>query len=308
MLVVVEDGGGLANRIFVFANVIATGMATAHRVVNPAFRHWANSFEGTVGDAMAVFPRRRRALFGGPLFARIVASLSYRSCRILAGSRRGPFRAMSLSWPQHCDLDRPEEIADLRRRRLVLLKGWLFRNPSGVERCAARIREFFRPTSEIREEADRVVAAARSGADVLVGVHVRHRDYRDFMEGRYFYPFPTYVDLMRSLAVRVAPRRAAFLVCSDETQDRSAADDLRVTFSTMGPVQDLWALSRCDMVMGPPSTFSAWAAFLGEAPLWELDEARCEPDPKSFAVPLPVPRPPEGSPSAPRGADARQGS
>jgi hypothetical protein len=308
MLVVVEDGGGLANRLFVFANVIATGVVTAHRVVNPAFRHWADSFEGTAGDAMSAFPRRRRALFGSPLFARIAASLSYRACKVLAGTRRGPVRVMSLSWPQHYDLDSPEEAADLRRRRLVLFKGWLFRNPSGVESCAARIRDFFRPISDIREEADRVVAAARSETDVLVGVHVRHRDYRDFMEGRYFYPFPTYVDLMRSLAARVAPRRAAFLVCSDEAQDRSAADDLRVTFSTMGPVQDLWALSRCDMVMGPPSTFSAWAGFLGEVPLWELDEARCEPDPENFAVPLPVPRPPDRSPSAPHRADARQDS
>jgi hypothetical protein len=308
MLVVVEDGGGLANRLFVFANVIGTGLATSHRVINPSFRHWADSFEGTAGDAMSTFPRRRRALFGGNLAARIAASLSYRSCRILAGSRRGPLRAISLNWPQHCDLDSPRELTDLRCRRLVLFKGWLFRNPSAVQRHAALIRDFFQPVSDIRDEAERAVTEARSGCDVLVGVHVRHRDYRQFMEGRYFYPFPTYVDLMRSLAARLAPRRAAFLVCSDEAQDRSAANDLLVTLSTMDPVQDLWALSRCDLVMGPPSTFSAWAAFLGKVPLWELDGPHCEPNPSDFAVPLPVPRPPLESSSATREENTGQGS
>ena len=200
MLVIVEDGGGLANRLFVFANVIATGLATGHRVVNPAFRRWADSFEGTGGDAMSSFPRRRRAFFGGHLSARLAASLSYRSCRALGGSARGPVRAVTLRWPQHCDLDAAQELADLQRRSLVLLKGWLFRNPSGVERHAALIRDFFQPTPAIRGEADRVVATARPTDHVLVGVHVRHRDYRNFMGGKFFYPFATYVALMQSVA------------------------------------------------------------------------------------------------------------
>jgi hypothetical protein len=68
-----------------------------------------------------------------------------------------------------------------------------------------------------------VVEAARPKGDFLVGVHVRHRDYRSFMDGRYFYPFTTYVELMRSVAAMVAPRRAAFFVCSDEAQDLSIA-------------------------------------------------------------------------------------
>lgn len=292
MLVVVEDGGGLANRLFVFANTIATGQMTGHRVINPAFRGWAGSFEGTAGDAMSTYPRRKRPVFGGPLCARIAASLSYRTCTILGSSGHGPVRATTLIWPRHCDLDTPEEVADIRRRRLVLLKGWLFRNRTGIERHAAAIRRFFQPIPAIRSEADRVVEGARAARDLLVGVHVRHGDYREFMGGKYFYPFATYVDLMRCVAAMVAPRRAAFLVCSDAEQDASLASDLAVTLSTMGPVHDLWALSRCDLLMGPPSTFSEWAAFVGESPLWQIDDPDRSPDRESFRVPLPVPKPP----------------
>ena len=222
MLVIVEDGGGLANRLFVFANVIATGLATGHRVANPAFRHWAESFEGTAGDSLCLYPRRRRSLFGGPFPARIAASLSYRCTGLLAGSPGiGTVRAISLLWPEHCDLDAPATTAVLQRHRLVLLKGWLFRNRSGIERHTALLRDFFQPVPAIRSEADRVVDSAREQGDILVGVHVRQRDYRSFMNGRYLYDFPTYVDLMRSVAENVAPRRAAFLICADEEQDPS---------------------------------------------------------------------------------------
>jgi hypothetical protein len=297
MLVVVEDGGGLANRLFVFANVIVAGIATGHRVANPAFRGWAKSFEGTAGDSLSFYPRRPWALFGDRVSARIVASLSYRLSKPLARSiGSGPLRAITLNWPQHCDLEAPATMADLQRRRLVLLKGWLFRSPSGIDSHGAALRDFFRPVPAIRRQAEAVVDAARSGGDLVVGVHVRHRDYRVFRNGEYFYPFETYVALMRSLAAKVAPRKASFLVCSDEAQDISGVEEPPVTLSTMGPVHDLWALSRCDLVMGPPSTYSAWAAFLGETPLWEIGDPDREPDPTRFTVPSPVPRLPTQHP------------
>jgi hypothetical protein len=36
------------------------------------------------------------------------------------------------------------------------------------------------------------------------------------------------------------------------------------------PVNDLWTLSKCDFVFGPPSTFSQWASFYGKVPLLHL--------------------------------------
>jgi hypothetical protein len=228
------------------------------------------------------------------LAARLAASLSYRSCSLLAATTGiGAVSAISLRWPKYCDLDDPAVIADLQQRCVVLFKGWLFRNRSGVERHAVELRNFFRPVSTIRHQADRTVEAARQNAEMLVGVHIRHRDYRSFMGGKYFYSLTTYVALMQAVASIHSHKKVAFLICSDEAHDASLADGLKVTFSTMSPVHDLWALSRCELVMGPPSTFSAWAAFLGNVPLWRIDDPRREPDRQAFRVPLPVPNPPE---------------
>jgi len=97
MLIVVEDGGGLANRLFVFANVIVTGLATGHQVANPAFCRWAGSFAGTDGNFLSFFPGRARKFFGGPLPARIAASLTYMCSSPLASSPGiGPVRAIIL--------------------------------------------------------------------------------------------------------------------------------------------------------------------------------------------------------------------
>lgn len=33
---------------------------------------------------------------------------------------------------------------------------------------------------------------------------------------------------------------------------------------------DLYALSQCNYIIGPPSTFNAWASFIGDVPLCTL--------------------------------------
>jgi hypothetical protein len=35
-------------------------------------------------------------------------------------------------------------------------------------------------------------------------------------------------------------------------------------------VGDLYALARCDYIMGPPSTYTQWASFYGNQPLYHL--------------------------------------
>jgi hypothetical protein len=36
-------------------------------------------------------------------------------------------------------------------------------------------------------------------------------------------------------------------------------------------VGDLYALARCDYIMGPPSTYTQWASFYGNRPMLSLD-------------------------------------
>jgi hypothetical protein len=39
-------------------------------------------------------------------------------------------------------------------------------------------------------------------------------------------------------------------------------------------VEDLYAFAGCDLLVGPPSTFTAWAAFYGEVPLLHVEDPR----------------------------------
>lgn len=54
--------------------------------------------------------------------------------------------------------------------------------------------------------------------------------------------------------------KVRFEIFSDENAVRSAEDDQTL-------------MSQCDYIIGPPSTFSTWASFMGKVPLLHLYSA-----------------------------------
>ncbi|MGH7975313.1 MAG: hypothetical protein ACREC8_01485, partial [Limisphaerales bacterium] len=83
----------------------------------------------------------------------------------------------------------------------------------------------------------------------------------------YFFPVSRYAEWMRETAAQFPGQKISFLVCSDEPRDASEFPGLLVGFGGASPVGDLYALAKCDYIIGPVSTFSQWASFYGEKPM-----------------------------------------
>ena len=45
---------------------------------------------------------------------------------------------------------------------------------------------------------------------------------------------------------------------------------MNVGLGTDSPVSDVYALARCDYILGTKSTFTQWASFYGEKPLLQV--------------------------------------
>jgi hypothetical protein len=89
---------------------------------------------------------------------------------------------------------------------------------------------------------------------------------------------------MRELATQFSGRKVAFFVCSDEPRQASEFTGLTVVIGAGPPVVDLYALTGCDYVLGPPSTFSQWASFYGNKPLYHLRDHDVQIELDKFAV------------------------
>jgi hypothetical protein len=284
LIVISLRSGRLANRLTLFAYFIAMAEEQGHRIINFAFHSYAHLFETTRRDIYCRYPvverqswmdvvpgvapalRKTRicyqlVCYGSiwneyfPIFGRKVVTL-----REKPGAKVMP-------------LNGPEIQAQIRDARIVLAHGWHFRVPTDwIQRHAEKIRGHFRPIEEYERASREAVERLRRDADIVVGVHIRHGDYRVWRAGRYFFPASRYAGWMQEFAAQFPERKVAFFVCSDEPRSADEFPGLAVGLGAGSPVGDLCALARCDYIFGPQSTFTQWASFYGNKPLFLLKD------------------------------------
>lgn len=279
MLIIASKPGQLGNRLFLFAQFI--GCARDHKiaVVNAGFDEYAPYFQTTNRDLFCRYPPQASTLPRGATARKVLYKICYYAARALvkSGFESDALRAVSLDWEEELRLDDPKFLAKLKRRQLVLMQGWLFRDEPAVARHAQAIREYFRPREEFRANVSALIERAREACDVLVGVHIRHGDYRTYKGGQYFYELETYAALLERVESLWPERRVAFLICSNAEQDKSFLSRFQNISGTGHLIEDMYALAACDYLIGPPSTYTMWASFYGEVPLYMIEDPRRAP-------------------------------
>lgn len=154
---------------------------------------------------------------------------------------------------------------------LGFTKGWDTMNDTRyLAETKKELQHIFRPKKSITDKAEALMAEIRKEANFVVGVHIRHGDYKGFYDGRFYYTLDEFRQYMQQIQQLYSDKRIAFFISSNE----SFCTDLfigctcyRFDKEPSGDILDLYALSLCDRIIGPWSTYSRWASFIGEVPL-----------------------------------------
>jgi hypothetical protein len=254
------DTYGLCNRLFPFAHLIASAIEYDWTVQNEGFFEFAKFFSGTCDYAVPAFPHGGRS-FGSH---KIHQSCFHWSRRLAA--KLGTEQRIVLGDHDVYDLSRQDLRDQLEQNRSTQCIGLYYHNNQAMINHAATVRRFFRPVNHICTMISESVIPARAGADVLVGVHIRHGDYETFCGGIMYYTFDEYAQLMRTVADLFPGKRVSFLISSNAKPPTDAFRHLRIHVGPGHVVGDLYSLAECDYIIGPPSTYSEWASFYGEVP------------------------------------------
>lgn len=136
------------------------------------------------------------------------------------------------------------------------------------------LRGLFQPYGTVQDAAHAVLRSLRENAECIVAVHVRRGDYEECQDGRYFYDLPYYRQQMLKLDNLLTDWSVHFIVFSDDRGlDISAFNGfscLRAKF-TYSQDFDWYLISQADYIIGPPSTYSGWASFFGNTPMYQLE-------------------------------------
>ena len=150
-------------------------------------------------------------------------------------------------------------------------KGWYTMNDTRyLAKAKKELQHIFQPKKEIIEKAESMISNIRREADFVVGVHIRHGDYKTFYDGRYYYTLEEFHQFMLRIQTLYADKQVAFFISSNEAFSVDIFEGckcFRFGKEPSGDILDLHTLSLCDRIIGPWSTYSRWASFIGEVPL-----------------------------------------
>lgn len=155
---------------------------------------------------------------------------------------------------------------------IQIVRGWTTRNLiENHQKVGQFVYDQFLPNEDIVSKVNQVFAEHRPDADAIIGVHIRKGDYKNWLDGRYYYEDEAYESFMSQMEALLAPRKVAFFLSTNgEVSDIITKNHRTFRIKDGNMAHDLYGLSRCDYIMGPPSTFSKWAALVGKVPLCHI--------------------------------------
>jgi len=75
-------------------------------------------------------------------------------------------------------------IASRETSLLLFAKGWLFRDEPSLRKHADLLRNYFSPVDKHAADISRLIEKARKDCDLLVGIHIRQGDYKNWLDGK----------------------------------------------------------------------------------------------------------------------------
>lgn len=160
-------------------------------------------------------------------------------------------------------------------KRLGFLNGWDLREKHEYYPYVKKsvLQDIFSPSQQIIQDVSSELDKYKSEGYFIVGVHMRGGDYRHWENGQYFFEKEEYRDFMSQIKALFAKKKVCFFISTNEKYDKSYFDEFTLCELNKNTtaIHDLYALSQCNRIIGPHSSFSRWASFIGDVPLCYIE-------------------------------------
>lgn len=273
MIIVCDRPRQLGNRLFVFAHLIAFAKENNIQLNNLSFAEYAKYFINTKEDLFCRFPLKKTWLTNNT-----VRKFFYESLFL---AERIFFRGkLKTNWLKSFRIEEEDEnnkelnqqfIDAAKTTSLVIFQGWGFRDYISFEKNKEWLKMFFTPLKIHQNKVGQLIYKVKVKTEMLVGIHIRQKDYKKHFGGKFFYSTQQYKLKMREVLQVFPNEKIRFLICSDEKQNENDFKEFDFIFGTGHFIEDLYAFAKCDYLLAPPSTYTMWASFYGNVPLCILE-------------------------------------
>lgn len=262
-----HNGGRLANQLWNFVSVYAYCLEKGYILINPTFDHYSKYFEQFKNNSF-LSPNFKLNIFN--------KNLSWLIMRIILKINKviGIGQSFQTGEDSNAIILPPTDDSFKVNKPVGFFNGWLFRNTDGLEKFRKEITHTFRPAKEYQIKIDNFLQTL-SPDQFKVAIHIRRTDYKHHDNGKYYYEIEEYISVMKQIKAKYYDKNLLFIVFSDESWELSEFKDVgsAVMISPFLEdfVVDLFLISNCELIVGPPSSFTQFASWLGQKQLSPIE-------------------------------------
>ena len=248
----------MCNNLLQYAHVYAWGRAHGRKVISMRFSYKYQYFR---------ICRTSLTGFGWYLLAKYAAAL----------------KLLPTASFKDADCDQKALEQKMLKHRHIVVSGWNVRFYDYFLMYRDEICELFRideryalPVRKKMKKAEQDSPLTSHLSPLRLGVHIRRGDYAQWQYGKYCFNDEVYARHINRFAA-LHPEETIHVYLSTNDPEVSAeryqqlCPKVKIHLLQGNAPEDLYMLSACDYVMGPPSTFSLVAAMYRDIPLYRMD-------------------------------------
>jgi hypothetical protein len=246
----------MCNNLLQYAHVYAWGREHGRKVISMRFSYKYQYFHICHTNLTG---------FGWYLFAKYMAAI----------------RLLPTASFKHRDCNREALERKMLRHRNIVVSGWFVRYYDLFLKYRDEICELFtlddQYTAPVKAKMQEAEQNSREKT-VRLGVHIRRGDYAQWRDGQFFFSDEVYAaHINRFAEMHPDETLHVYLSTNDPSVNEEHFQELcpKVCIHHLqgSAPEDLFMLSECDYLIGPPSTFSMVAAMYRDIPLYRMDSA-----------------------------------
>ena len=257
-MIFARDKSQMCNNLLQYAHVYAWGREHGRKVISMRFSYKYQYFKICHTSLTG---------FGWYLLAKYMAAL----------------RLLPTASFKYRDCDREALEHKMLKHRHIVVSGWFARWYDLFLKYRDEICDLFTldeqytaPVKAKMQEAESIAPLPSPLPPLRLGVHIRRGDYAEWSDGKYFYSDEVYAAHINQFAkIHQAEVIHVYLSTNDhlvtEGKFKKLCPDVVVHHLQGSAPEDLFMLSECDYLIGPPSTFSMVAAMYRDIPLYRMD-------------------------------------
>jgi hypothetical protein len=174
------------------------------------------------------------------------------------------------------------------KHRHIVVSGWFVRYYDLFLKYRDEIVDLFTLDEQYTEsvktkmqEAEKLSTLNSQLSTLRLGVHIRRGDYAEWRDGQFYFDNAVYAAHINRFA-EMYPDQKVHVYLSTNDPEVSATDFQQlcpqvVIHHLQGSApEDLFMLSECDYIIGPPSTFSVVASMYRDVPFYRMDKKNVE--------------------------------